>query len=665
MLKFSLLLIGIFLCFGMNAQSIRLVAKSNEKTIELKWFTNSLTANEGVNIYRQSTDGSWSKINSAPIRKGDYYPTAAEIQSDPDLKEHLELLKATKPLESFGLLLASMEAIKSTPFARAAGLYYSDNLLASTTGYKVALLVQGKETAFAEYNLADHQNDYFSLNEIEFEQRLKKVYFKWLVEDSKFYAVNVYRSVSPDSIGELITKNPIIPSKVKNEAGVQEYPKWFLEDRLVAEKNTYYYRLVGLGFFNQELKISEPIKVRIKDETAPIPPVLKSKTEDPEGFAIFWEQLERSDDQSGFEVFLTDRNDTIFHSYSTETISLEVDSFFVKLNKVGTYSVKVASKDAEGNYGYSNEFVLDFLDKTPPMKPINVQLNTDSTLIRVTWDKNTDADILGYKIYRGINGVQNSMALQNSTPFAENFYVDKLPKNSKNSFSYFVIAIDSALNESVMSEIASKRLLDVVPPKAPFIKNIESQEKGVLISWSKNTEIDLFKYELFRKNISDSLSDFVQLNLTELNVNSVSFLDRSFQKGTEFVYVLYALDSLGNKSLQSNQYKYFMPKEKEKSSVTCQLKQPKLVKTSNSAKLSWSIKPYTESVKYIVFRKSNGSGFQQVSGLLETNKYTDRTVENNQVYVYEIRCYLEDGSYVKSEQKELTRPKRTNKEPKK
>lgn len=655
MLKSSLLLIGILLCFGLNAQSIRLVAKSNEKTIELKWFTNSLTANEGVNIYRQTTNGSWTKINTTPIQKGDYYPNTSEFQADPELKKHLEFLKSSKPLESFGLLLASMEVIKSTPFARAAGLYYADKLEASVVAYKVALLANGQEIAFAEYKLEEHLNDLFALSEVEYDQRFKKVYFKWLVEEYKFYAVNVYRSTSADSIGELITKNPIIPSRVKNEAGVQEYPKWFLEDRLVSEKTTYYYRLVGLDFFNQELKISEPIKVRIKDETAPIPPVLKSKTEDPNGFAIFWEQLEKSDDQSGFEIFLTNRNDSIFQPFSTETLGLEVDSFFVKLDRVGTYSVKVASKDAEGNYGYSNELVLDFLDKTPPSKPLNVQLNTDSTLIKITWDKNVDPDILGYKIYRGINGVQNSMALQNSTPFAENFYVDKLPKNAKNSFSYFVIALDSALNESVMSEIASKKLLDVVPPKAPFIKNIEHQDKGVLISWSKNTEIDLMKYEVFRKNISDSLSDFVQLNLTELNINSVSFLDRTFQKGSEFVYVLYALDSVGNKSLQSNPYKFFMPLEKEKIAISCNLKQPKLVKSTGTVRLSWEIKPYTESVKYMVFRKSNGSSFQPISGLLESSKFTDQKVEKDQTYIYEIRCYMVDGSFEKSEQKELIR----------
>lgn len=654
MLRISLLLITVCCCLNFsNAQSIRLVVNNSNGTAQLKWFTNTLLAKEGVNVYRQSSDGSWTKLNNAPIRKGEYTPTAAELSADTELKDHLDLLRTTKPLESFGLLLASLKAVRSTPFAKAAGLYYVDQQSSNATGYKVALIVNGIETAFAEYLFAAHEGDNKELLDIQYEQRFKKVQFGWTVEENKYYAVNIYRSGSIDSIGQLVNPEPIIPSKVKSAEGVEEYPKWFLEDRLVREKSTYYYRLVGIDFFNREMQMSAPITIRIKDETAPVPPVLKSKDEQqPAGFIIHWEQPEKSDDMIGYEIYLTNRNDTIYN-FASSISGTDSTQFFVELSKVGTYSVMVASKDAEGNLGYSNELVLDFLDKTPPMKPTNVLLNTDSTLITVTWDANTDPDILGYKIYRGINGDLKSMALQSSIAFAENKYVDKLPKNSKNSFSYYVIAVDSALNESVMSDVASKKLVDVVPPKAPFIKNIELQEKGALVSWSKNTEIDLMKYEIYRKDKADSLTGFKQLNLTNLDKNSAAFLDRSFQKGKEFVYVIYAFDSLGNKSHPSNEFKFFAPKEKEKLDLVCKFKKPKIAKATSNVRLSWEIKPYTENVKYMVFRKTEGGAYLPLSGILESNRYTDQTAEKGVHYFYEIRCYLEDGSYVKSEQQEV------------
>jgi len=660
MTRTSIFIFGFMICFGLKAQSIKLVARTDGNTVQLKWFTDKLLADEGVNLYRKSDNGSWNKINSSPIRKGEYTPSATEFQSDPDLKKYMDLLRASKPLESFGLLLATLQAVKSTPFARAAGLYYTEQRQSGIVAYKVALIVRGQESAFAEYNFDELSSENPKLSGIEFEQKFKKVQFKWTVEDSKFYAVNVYRSSSPDSIGILVNKEPVIPSKVKDQAGKSDYPKWFIEDRLVREKSTYYYRLVGIDFFNKEQQLSEPIQIRIKDETIPIPPVLKSKDEKKNGFIVHWEHFEKSDDQTGYEIHLTNRNDTIFYPIST-LIASDQDSFLVELKAFGTYSIMVASKDEEGNLGFSNEMVLDYLDKIPPAKPVNVRLETDSTQIKIVWDSNVENDLLGYKIYRGINGDIKSMTLQNAAPFSQNTYVDFLPKNTKNSFSYSVMAVDSSLNESQLSDIASKKLLDVVPPKAPFIKNIEVYEKAVLISWSKNTEIDLLKYEVYRKNLSDSLADFQQLNLSVLDRNANAFIDRNFQRGKEFVYVIYALDSAGNKSLMSNQFKYFLPKEKEGLNVVCRFKDPKIIKATGAIKLSWEIKPYDENVKYMVFRKKQGGSFLPVSGLLEDTRYTDQTAEKEVVYTYEVRCYLADGKMVKSESKEISI---RNKEPK-
>jgi uncharacterized protein len=659
MLRTSIFIFGLMICFGLKAQSIKLVARTDGNSVQLKWFTDKLLADEGVNLYRRSENGSWTKINSLPIRKGEYTPSASEFQSDPDLKKYMDLLRTTKPLESFGLLLATLQAVKSTPYARAAGLYYSEQKQSGVTGYKVALIVRGQEAAFAEYNF-NEQAENEKLSGIEFEQKFKKVQFKWTVEENKFYAVNVYRSSSRDSLGVLVNKEPIIPSKVKDESGKSDYPKWFMEDRLVREKSTYYYSLVGIDFFNKEQERSEPIEIRIKDETAPIPPVLKSKAEKPNGFMLHWEHFEKSDDQAGYEIHLTHKNDSLFYPLSTLIASTQ-DSFLVELKAFGTYSVMVASKDVEGNLGFSNEMVLDYLDKIPPAKPVNVRLDTDSTVIRITWDNNAEADLLGYKIYRGINGDVKSMTLQNAAPFSQNVYVDRLPKNARNSFSYSVMAVDSSLNESPLSDIASKKLQDVVPPKAPFIKNIEAHEKAVLISWSKNTEADLLKYEVYRKNLSDSLSGFQQLNLTVLDRNASAFIDRNFQRGEEYIYVMYALDSVGNRSLMSNQFKYFMPKEKEVQNISCRLKEPKIVKATGAVKLGWEIKPYDESVKYMVFRKIQGGSFLPLSGLLEDTRYSDQTAVKDQVYIYEIRCYLSDGKVVKSEPKEIVI---RNKEPK-
>jgi hypothetical protein len=64
---FALLSINSFLL----SQSISVVAGLNEeKSIIVRWFSNSEFNIEGVNIYkRQLPDENWSKINLTPIKR--------------------------------------------------------------------------------------------------------------------------------------------------------------------------------------------------------------------------------------------------------------------------------------------------------------------------------------------------------------------------------------------------------------------------------------------------------------------------------------------------------------------------------------------------------------------------------------------------------------------
>lgn len=636
-------------------QDIRLIATASEKGVELKWFYKDLISPEGVNLYEQNSAGNWTKINQKPIKKGDYLPSTQELTQDKDLKKHLDLVSSNKKLESFGLLLATMKAIKSSVYAKHLGMYYfvSSPVSAIENKYKVALIKNGQEVQFSEVtvNLSDSKKS--KVQEITYDQRFKKVNFKWNPSEEDFFAFNVYRSTSKDSLGTLITKDPIILSKVKNEKGVEDYPKWFFEDRLVKEKNSYFYRFVGLDFFYREQEISEPILIRIKDETAPAAPKLISKTEQKEGFTIKWELDVIDEDVQSIALFLSGRNDTLLKKVEGIKIDKTSKLYDIKLPKFGTYLVKVATEDEEGNFGLSNEFVLDYLDKIPPLKPLNVRIEKDSNKLKIVWDKNQEDDLLGYKIYRGINGVKNSMALQNATPFSSNEYVDLLPKNAKNSFTYSVMAVDSVLNESELSELVSEKLVDVVPPKAPFIKSIEITEKGAQLIWVKNTETDLYKYEVFRKNVSDSSKTFERVNLTLIDKTNDAFLDRTFQQGKVYEYIVYAYDSMENKSQASNVFKALKPIKPKDLVFTCTFKQAKYLKASNSVKLSWDIKPYYDEVKYVVFRKDENGVFVPLNSVGTNNRFADAKVEKGKRYTYEIRCYYGDGKIIKSEQVEL------------
>lgn len=654
MLKFSVTIFLVISTFWSYSQDIRLVASKSPIGVELKWFNSELISNEGVNLYYNNGDGQWHKINTQPIKKGNYIPNTKEISEDDELSKHLELVKSNKRLEGFALLLATMKSIKSTPFAKYLGMYYlyENVLINENWAFKVATLKNGKEHLESIIKLSDFENK-IEVQNVSFEQKSKKVKFKWDPNIDKTFAYNIYRSNSPDSIGELITKEPIILSKVKNQKGIEEYPEWFYEDRLVKEKVSYYYSFVGIDFFYHQQQLSNPLLVRIKDETIPTAPKLLEKTETNVGFHLKWELSHLDEDVIVFNAFITSKNDTVFHQIENLEIEKEAREVDLILTEYGTYSVKIATKDDEGNFGFSNELILDYLDKLPPITPQNIRIVSDSNNLKLIWDKNEEIDLRGYRVYRGIDGVKGSMSLQNSTPFIKNEYIDLLPKNSKNHFTYALIAIDSNWNESELSNLVSEKLIDVVPPKSPFIKQIDIQPEGVLVIWIKNTEIDFKNYEIYRECISDSNKLLEKINLTELTNDVNSFFDRTLQKGKEYEYSLVAIDSIGNKSKPSNRYKVFIPIKKKEENLSCKIKQLKFSKSTRSVKIFWESNPYKDSVNYIVFRKENDGSFKPICELNSFTRYVDRNIENGKKYIYEVRCYYSEGKIAKSDQKEI------------
>jgi hypothetical protein len=84
-----------------------------------------------------------------------------------------------------------------------------------------------------------------------------------------------------------------------------------------------------------------------------------------------------------------------------------------------------------------------------PKCPKNVKGTAESGRISLAWIANTEKDLAGYRIYRGlVDDDENNMLLLNVTPQTATTYVDTFPKHAKTKFIYKVSALDKAFNES-------------------------------------------------------------------------------------------------------------------------------------------------------------------------------------------------------------------------
>lgn len=81
----------------------------------------------------------------------------------------------------------------------------------------------------------------------------------------------------------------------------------------------------------------------------------------------------------------------------------------------------------------------------------------------LTWNPNTEQDLAGYKVYRGLGASTPSLlaALGKVTT-----YVDATVPNVSQDVSYNLTAVDLAGNESPHSLTVTKTV-DVTPPQAP------------------------------------------------------------------------------------------------------------------------------------------------------------------------------------------------------
>jgi hypothetical protein len=338
-----------------------------------------------------------------------------------------------------------------------------------------------------------------------------------------------------------------------------------------------------------------------------------------------------------------------------EPLNFEDSTYVHQSDVFGVHFYRIAAMDVDGNEAFGKQLIADAFDNEPPSIPTGLSVVPDTGRLIIQWEPNPEDDILGYKIYRSIKGVKRSLALLTADYFEENQFIDTLPRNARNDFSYAVMALDKSLNESKRSKLVSMKMIDATPPRAPFIKMIVNSEEGNAdIIWIRNTELDLLGYNIFRKNESDSTSSFQQLNIKLIPSGYNQYTDRSAEFNQIYIYQLVALDSAENQSKNSNPYKNTIRKKAKDKQITVSFVKSKYNKKTKSVRLKWKTTDFPEDFKFIVLRKVGTGNFKPITKPSQQLSYTDTGLRDSQKVSYQIRLYYGKGKMVKSEVKSFT-----------
>lgn len=663
--KFMLSALMLCATFNIYGQDARVVTRNDKDSqgkpvILVKWYSQQLVYNEGVHVYRREFPrGRWVKLTTGAVKRLPDLPEEIKL-NDEELHVFTEVMKEAKPEQLNGLLLMNItvESFKSADFSRFLGILYSDQtaVTGKTYQYKIQKVYGEKELFLAQSDSITcgiYGNDN---PPAEFFARMgkKRVELGWKPEDERYYAVNVYRKSGGTE--KKLNNQPVLISQIQDSAKKLIYPEIKFTDDSLAEGSKYQYTIAGVDFFGLETKRTTPVEILIPDQTPPPAPENLELKVDKYKVTLTWDIVPASD-LIGFFIYRS-TNDKMYQRLSNEILVTGKGVFTDQVPQNGGYYYFVSAVDNAGNETPSNRQFKEVRDVFPPKAPQNLKAYSDTGKITLKWDKNTEPDLMGYLIFRQtVTGKKSGdFVLLNANPVKENEFENYLPKNTRNTFQYRIVAIDTTYNKSDYSNIAGVRMPDAVSPERPFIRNIAYTDGYITVEWIANADTDLKGYNLYSREEKDTAGTFKIVNAGIIAPQVTRYTDKWAKANVAYLYYLVAVDSAGNQSQPSEHYKAYNIQTDDKNKS--QVKNVRIVEKDKNIELSWQV---SESAKYqgtVVFRGETADNMKPVSGMLKTDKYTDVLTDSTAVFFYQVKVYDTDGSKGETETIKLERVKR-------
>ncbi|MFJ9815768.1 PA14 domain-containing protein [Streptomyces sp. NPDC101151] len=177
------------------------------------------------------------------------------------------------------------------------------------------------------------------------------------------------------------------------------------------------------------------------------------------------------------------------------------------------------------------------VDKVRPLVPTGTSVSYDTAAGRteVTWAKNKEMDLAGYRVYRRLQGTAfGGKPLATTTSGA---YTDTPPATGQ-TYYYEVRAHDRAGNESAGTADQPVATPDRTGPAAPSGLTAHGDLYGMVLTW--NALPDAAGYELYERDAATGASTLVK------KLTGTSYTQPMEQTAAKHTYVVRAHDAAGN-----------------------------------------------------------------------------------------------------------------------
>lgn len=620
------------------SQQVYVRYQQDEGAVRLKWFTDALIADEGVDIFRSENGGPFEKITATPVKKGDHAIDYGNVTDEETTRKMVAAVD--NPSFDFGanpmLQLVVLNAvIPSTELSQYLGIEYYDRSIQKDQLYQYRIEHAGTNAVIGTTESINTGSDYLEAapTEIRYKQRNKSVSLGWKNESERYYGANIYRQQKgASSTKQKLNGQPIIYSGEEGKNSFQYM------DKTVVKGVEYDYFLVSVDYFGEEGQSSASLTLGPKDIVPPPAPKVLEFSPDHQALSVglSW-QAELADDQMGFRVYHSEGDTSNF--MLAREITKDTLYAVVKVPSIGKQFFRVSSIDSSGN---ESPYLEDFVyveDKLPPAIPVGLTISADSGVVSLSWLHVADPDLEGYLIYRKKSSKSHYLRL---TPHAikENTFGETFPGRFVSDVTYQVVSKDTNGNISPVSETVSITFEDNNAPSAPQLQEINVAEDGVVsLNWLSPVNADLAGFTLYRSSNEDSI--WKQVNLTPISAMATSFNDRGTDPGISYTYRLTAYDTARNESGFSNLKTITVPAEKQEIQILDF--RADLNKRNKRVDLGWKVDQPENVRAYMVFASTGSDGtLVPVSGMIK-DPFFQHTLESPGTTSFVVKAFDING----------------------
>ncbi|NND34715.1 MAG: hypothetical protein HKN76_19165, partial [Saprospiraceae bacterium] len=507
-----------FYAFQINAQdSVFVHAQFDQESLKIRWSFSGLEAMQmafdrtwQLKIYEDEESMLVHEINVRPKENAEILRFITSASDSVTYEIYNDLIGGNLLLESpdqeawfelgfyFGLF-------DNFELSKALGLGHEINGLDKTRPYRIEINLQDANPA--RFRVAKKKVIYQDpvirpkpdLLSLECNDNVVTV-TGLLNESAQYYSsFDLERTVQGIDSFKQINRRPLIVNYAYEGSLISQ------RDTISGEGTTRY-RLIGKDFWGDYGPYSDIASIDPCHITyVPPYPVLIKETEEPESMVISWlipDSLHNL--LAGFNIYRS--SEKFGRQEKQNSVILPATQFtFIDRNPLSVAYYQVEAIYEKNKVKRSLSVHAALLDTKAPAKPANLQahLDTNSRVVTLKWDEVKDNDLKGYRVFFA-HGPESARLLLNNLETTNPFIHDTLSKNHLHQkIYYWVTSRDFSQNESFYSDSVIVTIPDIIPPAAPHLTHIVSDEHYLDVYYDRSASTGVIMHLLQKRRRGD------------------------------------------------------------------------------------------------------------------------------------------------------------------